>query len=128
MIFTERSGVWRTAFSKVPIEINLGGDASEPLPANVEMARACEAHLEGVLSKALTYIAAHIAHTSAVSGDPEVQWIDFGLSNYGKHCEFEMFFSDDATYVLWGVRFSFGTDPQSRTPSFSPVGFSRRSW
>jgi hypothetical protein len=128
MTFGERPGIWRTAFSMPPIEINLGGDATGPLPANVEMAQACESQLDGVLSKAVAYVAKHIAQASAISGAPEIEWIDFGLSNYGEHQEFELFFSDHATYVLWAVRFGLQTDPQTRAMRLFPVGFSRRSW
>jgi len=128
MTFSERPGVWRTAFAKTDVEINLGGDASGASPANTEMAAACEAQLAAVLSKALAYISEHIGRAAGVSGQPEIEWIDFGLSNYGEHREFELYFSDEATYVLWAVRFQFHSDTETRAASFSPVGFSRRSW
>jgi hypothetical protein len=128
MTFKEKPGAWRTTFGKPAVEIHLGGDASGPFPANTEMARACEAQLGSVLTQALAYIAKHVAESAAVSGEPEIVAIEFGLSNYGQHREFEIFFSDDATYVLWAVRFRYGEDPRPAEPRITPVGFSRRSW
>jgi hypothetical protein len=80
------------------------------------------------LAKALTYVAEHVSVTAAVSGEPEIVALEFGLSNYGQHREFELLFSDDATYVLWAVRFQYGSNPGTKEPRMSPVGFSRRSW
>lgn len=128
MTFNHRPGVWRTEFPEPHLEINLGGDASHPFPVNVEMSKACEAQLADVLSKALAFIAKHIRESAAVSGEPELEWIDFGLSNYGQHNEFEVYFSDAATYVLWAVRFHYHCDPRTHVTTLKPVGLSRRSW
>jgi hypothetical protein len=128
MTFNERPGSWRTTFAQSALEIHLGGDASGLFPANTEMAGACEAQLASVLADALAYIAKHVAASAAVSGEAEIVAIEFGLSNYGEHREFEVFFSDDATYVLWAVRFQYGADPRPARPRLVPVGFSRRSW
>jgi hypothetical protein len=128
MTFKERTGVWRTTFSQPAIEIHLGGDASGPFPANIEMARACESQLAGVMAQAQEHIAKHVAASAGVSGEPDIVAIEFGLTNYGEHREFEVFFNDDATYVLWAVRFQYGRNPVASAPQIVPVGFSRRSW
>jgi hypothetical protein len=128
MTFSERTGAWRTTFSQPAIEIYLGGDASGPFPTNTEMARACEAQLASVIAQAQAYIAKHIAASAGVSGEPDIVAIEFGLTNYGEHREFEVLFNDDATYVLWAVRFQYGSNPLPSAPLIVPVGFSRRSW
>ena len=128
MTFEEGTGAWRTTFSQPKIEIHLGGDASGPFPANMEMARACEAQFAGVLAEAVAYIARHVAPSAGVSGKPEIVAIEFGLRNYGEHREFEVFFNDDATYVLWAVRFQYGAHARGPAPRIRAVGFSRRSW
>jgi hypothetical protein len=114
--------------SQPAIEIHLGGDASGPFPANTEMARACEAQLASVMAQAQGYIAKHVATLAGVSGEPEIVAIEFGLTNYGEHREFEVFFNDAATYVLWAVRFQYGSILLPSAPLIVPVGFSRRSW
>jgi len=128
MTFKEGTGAWRTTFSQPPIEIHLGGDASGPFPANTEMAAACEAQLANVVVEARKYIAKYVVASGGVSGEPEIVAIEFGLTNYGEHREFEVFFNDDATYVLWAVRFQYGANPTFAEPRLVPVGFSRRSW
>ena len=124
----ERPTRWLTKFVQSDIEVGLGGDNAGPNRATEELAKACEAQLTKMVADALGYISKHAAPTSAVSGEPEIQWIDFGLSNYGQHQEFEIYFNDDATYVLWAVRFHRVPVPANPDFPFAPVGFSRRSW
>jgi hypothetical protein len=128
MTYKERTGAWRTTSSQPAVEIYLGGDASGPFSGNTEMARACEAQFAGVLTQAAAYVAKHVAASAGVSGEPDIVAIEFGLTNYGEHREFEVFVSDDATYVRWAVRFQYGSDPKPSGPRITPVGFSRRCW
>jgi hypothetical protein len=128
MTFNERSGDWRATFGQPPVETHLAGDAAAPFPMSLAMAKACEGDLNGVLARAVAYITDRISDSAKISGEPDIEFIEFRLNNYGQHNEFEVFFSDSATYVLWSVRFHYGIDLGTRQVCLSPVGFARRSW
>ena len=126
MTYVPRPGVWRTTLSDGGVELNLDGDENEAAPENVQMARVLEPQLQTIISDAVDFVSKHVVKVHGISGDPDLQWIDCGLSNYGDHHELEFYFSDAATYVLWAVRFRFNCDLER--PHFTPVGYSCRAW
>jgi hypothetical protein len=126
MRFDKNENRWSSSFPRLGLEINLGGTADGVLPVNEEMASYVERNFDAILEDAVIFVTKQVNENFAISGSPEAQWVDFGLSNYGEHNEFELFFNDKDTYTLWGVRFNYNL--LIGTKAEKPVGFSRRAW
>ncbi len=128
MIFEERIGYWRAELPRIDLEASLGGTADGALPINLEMLEFADEHFESIVGEATAYIAEKVTMPHALNGSPNPEWLECGLSNYGEHHEFELYFTDEDTYTLWSVRFRYGKDHGTGQNGGIPVGFSRREW